>query len=399
MDPAPAGAGGGGGGGAGGVGGVGGAGGTGGAGGAGGSPSACPLPFTGRAPEACQAADGEHDYLSEPENCCVPGRSCLGGECKEGRCVPVVLATTVTEEHETIGIAVEGDGEGARVLWGSGYGGTVFATEKVAEADGGSTVPLIELDTRVTMLARDGSSLFITDWNVSDVFRVPLEGNITVPRVASAEGGARHWKPVAGNGWIYWVTETFQHDEAPDAPDAPHRIWAARSDQTDQTGLPVLDRDVHVGGLALDDTHLYWTEMELGAAQISVQRMALGEPSAPERVASIRVDDGEMPGDIAVSERIYWVAAGDIYAVNKDGSGAGVLAAAGYPNRILVDSTFVYWFSAGAEQLRRVRTSGGATETLADSPYAHGLAQDCRAIYWTTAATDTSPPSVRMLAK
>ncbi|MGK3987357.1 hypothetical protein WME99_30220 [Sorangium sp. So ce136] len=387
------------------TGGGGAAGGTGGAaedggggdGGAGGNASACPSePFTVRAPEGCQAADSDHDYLSDRENCCVPGRSCLGGECEEGRCTPVILTTTVLEEHTPIGIAVEGEGDNGRVLWGSGYGGTVFATEKAA---GGSTEPLVVLDATVTMLARDGISLFITDWNLPHVRRVPLQGNVTVPTVATAEGASRAWQPVVGNGWLYWVTETLQEDEAPDAPDAPHRIWAARADQADQTGLLVLDKDAYVGGLALDSTHLYWTEMELGATQISVQRMALGEPSEPELVASIRVGGDERPGDITVGERIYWVAAGDIYAADKDGSGAGVLAAADYPNRILLDSTFVYWFSMGDEQLRRVRTSGGAPETLAESPHAHALAQDCRAIYWTTAGTETSPPSVRMLAK
>ncbi|WP_437781018.1 hypothetical protein [Sorangium sp. So ce1097] len=139
--------------------------------------------------------------------------------------------------------------------------------------------------------------------------------------------------------------------------------------------------------------------MVLGTQQISVQRRALGQPSEPEQVAAIRVGDGERPGDITVSDRIYWVAAGDIYAVSKDGSGAGVLAAAGYPTSILADSTFVYWFAAGGEQLRRVRTSGGAPEALADGPDAQGVAQDCRAIYWTTAGSDASSPSVRMLAK
>ncbi|MGK3997563.1 hypothetical protein [Sorangium sp. So ce1024] len=393
--PAPAGAGG-----AGGEGGGEGGAGAGGNGGAGGSPPACPLqPFTARAPEECQAADGDIDYLSDPENCCVPGRSCLGGECKDGKCTPVILTTTVPDAHLTIGIVVDGDGADGRVLWGSGYGGSVFATTKASKEAGGKTTPLVVLDSFVTMLARDGSSLFITDWNSSDVLRVPLEGNVTVPRVASAEGGARAWRPVAGNGWVYWVTEAPQEDEAPDAPDAPHRIWAARGDLTDQAGQPVLDRDAYVGGLALDETHLYWNEMELGAQQISVRRMALGQPSEPELVASIHVGDGERPGDITVSDRIYWIAAGDIYAVNKDGSGAGVLAAAGYPTSIAADSTFVYWFAAGGEQLRRVRTSGGAPEALVDGPGAQGIAQDCRAIYWTTANSDTSPPSVRMLAK
>ncbi|HTN89273.1 MAG TPA: hypothetical protein VL242_36595, partial [Sorangium sp.] len=246
--------------GAGGSGGTGLAGGSGGNGAAGGAPSACPLePFSGRAPEACQAADSDHDYLSDPENCCVPGRSCLGGECDGGKCTPVVLATP-PEGHEAIGIAVEGDGDGARVLWGSGVGNTVFATDKV----GGSTEPLAVLSSLATMLARSGSSLFVSDWNSSDVLRVPLEGNITIPTVASAEGYARQSQPVAGHGWVYWVTELpQQEDQDPDSPAAPHRIWAARADEVDQTGLPVLDSDAYVGGLALDATHLYWTEMKL----------------------------------------------------------------------------------------------------------------------------------------
>ncbi|KYG03973.1 hypothetical protein BE21_04170 [Sorangium cellulosum] len=78
---------------------------------------------------------------------------------------------------------------------------------------------------------------------------------------------------------------------------------------------------------------------------------------------------------------------------------AGMLAAANYPTRILADATFVYWYSDGAKQLQRVRTSGGAPETLADSTYINGLAQDCRAVYWTTWHTEELPASVFKLAK
>lgn len=381
------------------AGGAGGAGaGAGGDGAAGGPPPACPSePFTGRAPGACQEADGVHDYLSDPENCCVPGRSCLGGACVEGQCQPVVL-TTITDDHEALGIVVEGDGDDARVLWGSGYGSTVFATEKAAF---GATEPLVVLDSLVSMLAYAEGSLFITDWSAPEVYRMPLEGNITVPTVATAEGEARYRAPVVGNGWVYWITGISQHeDQEADAPEAPHHIWAARVDQTDQEGLPVLDRHTYVGGLAQDDTHLYWTELEPGGEQSTVRRMALGEPSAPEIVASTRVEGDELPGSIVVSERIYWIVGGSIHAANKDGSGAGVLASADYPARLLADSTFVYWYSGGAHQLQRVRTSGGAPEPLADSAaYVRDLAQDCRALYWTTWATEESPASVLKLAK
>ncbi|XXY45161.1 hypothetical protein WME91_34675 [Sorangium sp. So ce269] len=385
-EPAPTGAG--------GDGGTGPAGGSGGNGAAGGAPSACPFePFSGRAPDACQAADSDHNYLSDPENCCVPGRSCLGGACEDGKCKPFVLATP-PEGHEAIGIAVEGDGDGARVLWGSGFGNTVFATDKV----GGSTEPLAVLSSLATMLARSGSSLFVSDWNSSDVLRVPLEGNITVPTVASAEGYARQSQPVAGHGWVYWVTELPQQDDqGPDSPAAPHRIWAARADEIDQTGLSVLDSEAYVGGLALDATHLYWTEMKLDGTEISVRRMALGEPSEPETVVAMQVED-EWPGDITVGDRVYWNAGADIYAVNKDGSGSGLFAAADYPAWILADSTFIYWYSDGADQLRRVRISGGAPEALADSPQAWALAQDCSAIYWTT-GIDETPSAVLKVAK
>ncbi|WP_437596145.1 hypothetical protein [Sorangium sp. So ce590] len=117
-------------------------------------------------------------------------------------------------------------------------------------------------------------------------------------------------------------------------------------------------------------------------------------------VASTRVEGDDLPGDIAVGERIYWIVGGNIHAANKDGSGAGVLASADYPARLLVDSTFVYWYSGGDNQLQRVRSSGGAPEPLADSAaYVRSLAQDCRALYWTTWATDEAPASVIKLAK
>ncbi|WP_437724789.1 hypothetical protein [Sorangium sp. So ce861] len=382
---------------AGGDGGAGGGGGAGGDGAAGGTAAVClNEPFTGRAPGACQPADGDHDYLADPENCCVPDRSCLGGACVEGKCQPVLL-TTAGEGHQAVGVAVEGEGDGARVLWSSGRGGTVFATRNEAS---GATEPLVELHAMLAMLTRADSALFIADWGSSDLRRMPLEGNIAVATVATAEGEARYLEPVVGKGWVYWITGVPQLPEQdPDAPDTPKRIWAARVDRTDQTGLLVMDGNTYVGGLAADATHLYWTEMELDGTQSWVRRMPLGEPGESEAVASIRLELDERPGDIAIGERIYWIAGANIYAVEKDGSGAGVLAAADYPRRLIADATFVYWYTPGARQVRRVRSSGGAPELLADSEYAGGFAQDCRAIYWTSLGNDTSPAKVFKLAK
>ncbi|WP_437635651.1 hypothetical protein [Sorangium sp. So ce854] len=314
----------------------------------------------------------------------------------EGRCTPVTL-TTATEGHQARGIALDLDA--ARVLWVSGTRSVVFATENAAD---GPTEPLAELGsgTRVSMLTRAGSSLFISDWATSDLRRMPLEGNITVATVATAEGAGRYWEPVVGNGWVYWITGVPREPEQdPEAPDTPRQIWAAQADQADQRGLPVLDGDMYVGGLALDATHLYWTAMELGGAQVTVWRMALGEPSEPESIASIGIDPDERPGDIEVGERLYWIAGANIYAADKDGSGAGVLAAADHPRRLVVDSTFVYWYTPGAKQIRRVRTSGGATETLADTSFIGGLVQDCGALYWTTVGSAESPSTVHRLAK
>ncbi|WP_437708154.1 hypothetical protein WMF45_29385 [Sorangium sp. So ce448] len=370
----------------------------GGGGGAAGGPSAeCPFePFTGRAPGACQAADGDNDYLSDPENCCVPGRSCLGGACEEGRCLSVVLATANDEEHEAIGLVVDGDGDDGRVLWASGYGNTIFATEKAAS---GSTEPLVVLDSLATLLARSESSLLITDETEPDVYRMPLTGNVTVSTVASAQGAAGYRRPVAGGGWVYWITGVIEDPEQdPDARDVPKRIWAAQADATAQTGLSVFDRDTYVGGLALDATHLYWTDLEPGGTHSTVRRMALGEPGQTEIVASIPIHDGDLPGDIAVGERIFWISGYAIYAVNKDGTDAGALVATDFPTRLLADSTFVYWYSREG-QLQRVRTSGGAPEPLADSADIRDLAQDCGALYWTTWATDERPASVIKLAK
>ncbi|WP_437585941.1 hypothetical protein [Sorangium sp. So ce1000] len=370
----------------------------GGGGGAAGGPAAeCPIgPFTGRAPDACQETDADHDYLSDPENCCVAGRSCLGGACEEGKCLPVALATADDTEHEAIGLVIEGDGDDGRVLWASGYGSTIFATEKAAS---GTTEPLVILDSLATMLARSEGSLLITDETEPDVYRMPLTGNVTISTVASAGGEAGYRRPVAGGGWVYWITGMIQDpDQDPDARDVPKRIWAARTDATEQTGLSVFDRDTYVGGLALDATHLYWTELEPGGTHTTVRRMALGEPGETEIVASIPIHDGDLPGDIAVGEQIYWISGYAIYAANKDGTNAGALVATDFPTRLLADSTFVYWYSRTG-QLQRIRTSGGAPEVLADSADIRDLAQDCGALYWTTWATDEWPASVIKLAK
>src|SRR5262249_36615562 len=52
--------------------------------------------------------------LNEPDNCCVAGRSCLGGKCVGGRCEPVLIDGDAS--MDTRGIAVVGK----RIFWSTG---------------------------------------------------------------------------------------------------------------------------------------------------------------------------------------------------------------------------------------------------------------------------------------
>jgi hypothetical protein len=402
--------------GAGGLGGSDGQGGAGGQGGSGGpdntggeaggtSDVACPdEPFTGRAPDECET-DGAHDYLADNENCCVRGRSCLGGDCVEGRCSPVPLAEA--HESEALGIAVEGDGRDDRVFWAGGSSNAVYASQKEAN---GRTTTLTTRSSYVTMLEREANRLFLTDWASSSVFRVPLQGSIAVQTVANgAAGSAIAAKPVAGHGWVYWITGVPQ-EENQDPADyyTLKRIWAARADDTEQAAMMVMDRNVHVSALALDDTHLYWTEFEFGGTEVSVRRVKHGELGETELVTTNTVAEHGWVGDIAVTDRVYWVVDGDIWVIDKSGDAStkGMLAPGSYAESILVDATHVYWFGSGVGQVQRVLTSGGEVETLAETTTrVRALAQDCRAIYWTQEpewsqeGEQVAPAKVHMLAK
>ncbi|AUX48662.1 uncharacterized protein SOCE26_102030 [Sorangium cellulosum] len=91
------------------------------------------------------------------------------------------------------------------MLWASGDTKTVFATDKAPDC---RTTDLATGESYVTGLARDGDSLFITDFGASGVYRMSIQGDHTIHPVASADGYARFWRPVAGGGWVYWITST-----------------------------------------------------------------------------------------------------------------------------------------------------------------------------------------------
>lgn len=137
-------------------------------------------------------------------------------------------------------------------------------------------------------------------------------------------------------------------------------------------------------GLALDDTHAYWTNQ---AAPGDVMRVARGG-GTPEVVAAGHTN----PTGIAVdSEAVYWTdyAAeykGGVWKIRKDDAGkpgAAVEIAPGENSAltIAVDDVFVYWTTPS--MVFRIPKSGGKKSEVAhDQATPGGIAVDLTGVYW-----------------
>lgn len=135
-------------------------------------------------------------------------------------------------------------------------------------------------------------------------------------------------------------------------------------------------------GIAMDDTHVYWTAYF--AHQVMRRAKAGGEV---ETIAS----DQDGPDGIALDEtHVYWTNAGGqvMRRTKARGEVETIASEQAIPDSVAVDETHVYWANIGAtDEIRRRAKAGGETEQIASGGssdyFQGGLAVDATHVFWT----------------
>jgi hypothetical protein len=321
----------------------------------------------------------EPDTLDDPENCCVRGRSCLGGMCKAGECRPVKLGEPPDElpegESKEVVDLVVADG---RVFWSSGLGRNIYT---VPISGGAVTVHATSNeppDYDISRLAADATHLYFTNYFSGRITRVPIGGgNLEI--VAEVPGGQAGFGPIAvAGGFVFWNL------------DATSGVYAAPIGGPLPAQPIVLDT-AEGDGLSTDGVHVYWGIDDTGL----IMRRPLADLSAP---AQVLVTDQYDIRDLQVfGDRVYWVAESKVRSALKDGQNELIVdvldSAPGVPRGMVSDGFDLFVTTTGSDdplapaKLYRVPLIGGPKVQLATS-IAKGrevsmrtIGADCSAIY------------------
>lgn len=319
--------------------------------------------------DAVDGGDGAcGDVSANPLHCGRCGHSCLGGECKDSRCVPTLLAGSLGLVSS---VAIN-----ATHVYFASFDDVVGRVPKV----GGAVEPLaakpsVNLPKRVAVT----STHFY--WASSDlsngaVVRCPISGCAGSPQVLS------------------------QPDEPTGlAVDATHVYWAdhngttiARKPLSGGAIEPIANTAALPVSVAVAGPHAFWVEDFTGEVYRN---------QGPDGGSLYIGTNGTSGRDIAVDEAfVYWSAGedyGDLGRINRaprTGGGPSTLlvVAQGDPLTITIDATHVYWTAwqrltdggVVSAAVYRCEKTGCVTPTLvaADQDLPRGIAVDDTHVYW-----------------
>ncbi|MCC6526908.1 MAG: hypothetical protein IT373_29945 [Polyangiaceae bacterium] len=354
-------------------------------------PLAC-APFTLLPPGACDPS-----LLADADNCCVAGRSCLGGACAAGRCGADQVSMTPTAE--AIGLVLVGE----RVIWTTGGGGELLKTNLDGSAGaavianhsglGGCGLGGLD-DCFATEATTDGERVYWVEYNGPEVWSIdPDVPFSSARRVALTASPSLH---LAGYGHItvvgqrlFWATERY--DDGTNLLEGG--VWTADKGSVDENAQAVTTAGQPFG-VAADDTDLYWTDRD--GAVLRLARADIGQAVTPQTFATQQ----NWLGAIRLhGDEVIWADGASVRAKKKDGTNERTLGGSSGPvYGIAVEGDYVYWASRDANTVHRASLSSGASETLATVTAAVTPAVGCDALY-LSANPDASPGVVYRLRK
>jgi sugar lactone lactonase YvrE len=316
-------------------------------------PDASPCGSPG-CPGPCVALD------SDPHNCGACAHDCLGGVCASGACQPFTIFTPNDSSEEADWIAVDA----TNVYW------TGFVAKAVMSAPirGGSPDLLTTADGNSHSIAINAQNVYWGDGIAEAVMAVRIGGG-AASTIASAQQAPYG---VAADGTsVYWTDQ-----EASAVRKAPAN---GGSVETLASGLP------GPAAIAVDATSVYFTTFAG-----SVMKVGL-DGGSPVTLAS-GLGQGVLPGMAVDAQNVYWTAptTATVMKVSTGGGTAFTMASAQVsPGGIAVDSSGVYWVTAGDGStgfngtVMKVGLDGGDPVTLASGqPYPSGVALDVVSVYW-----------------
>jgi hypothetical protein len=327
---------------------------------------------------------------NDAANCCVAGRSCGGGSCVAGKCQPSLIASQVATDLQDIQVA------GNYVVVA---GGCEKRTRRYARTGGGEFLLPFDLDGKcIPRLGVAGDQVYWIEWDGPFLQAAALDGTAQARHVAKVPiplTDVTLRQMAIDRQRAYWVTSE------------PSGVWFAPLGGTggdaravaaqQSTGL-TMETTTDAFGVAVDATHVYWTDRE----QHNVRRRALA--TLDQNLPAEQIDTGGMPRHITTDgDRVYWVTEdGFVMSHAKAPGGATTMLAANQTGafNIIADDQYVYWTRNIKDgNVSRVPKGGGPVEDLATGQkYPLGLAQECGTVYWTN-QNDYGPGEIVRITK
>jgi hypothetical protein len=235
------------------------------------------------------------------------------------------------------------------VYWSDG----TPAIMKVA-VGGGTPEQLAAGGDKNTCVAVDGDGVYWFD--ADKVMKAALTGGGAAP-LASGQHQLKGAPLVAAGGFVYWITDVYGDVDAYNGKNAVVRVPTGGG----AVQVVVADLDGNPGGLAVDDTNVYYSDQSgvfarpLAAPATSI---AFGQSSLHGNALAVG------GGHLAMTE-IAAVGSGDVAVFRLDGMMRTVVSSS-LAQPLAVDDTGVYINDSGA--LERLAVDGSGGRLLATEP-------------------------------
>jgi hypothetical protein len=319
-------------------------------------------------------------FVNDENNCGACGHDCLGGNCADGQCQPVALASGL---DWPVSVTLDD----AAVFWvEQGIDGGPGAVGQVSKVGG---TPIIRSASAYAWgIATEGTTLFWTiQHGFNGLYSEPIDGGLA-STVSSSENGASQLAidPVAGT--LFWIDAYYAHSAL------AVRTYSLDTRQLNTMTVDTTGQDGYY--VTFDERYVYFSG---SSSENTVKRVSRDGGCADASNCGVRLvpGGGGSVGPIAVDDTtLYWAQGGAVQLVNKlDGGNVqtlvsfeGSVGAGLYP---LVDGNDLYVTVGSKGAVLRVPKAGGAEVTLAESQlWPTAICSDSTAIYWIDTGTRTA---------